>query len=251
MSLVNTTSVQCTLYPTAATTFTSLISQACPFDTIRDCEGPSTLMLIYDPNATPKYSSFKMALFGHSGCPVISDSTSVCIKQCWYLCKASGAHLLYDNPTQIVKLSAKINCLCWASALMGIVYDFVDKHIQTHGQPSSFTMMSLPIRYSPMAFYFWLSIVFHTPQVLRHLPHRCDLLWPLCDCHWLYPIPIAPSVRYHVRDLSYDLWTTSLHFPFLVFSLLPDTFFRGMAVLVAVPGFLRFRVGFHVHTDIA
>ena len=37
----------------------------------------------------------------------------------------------------------------------------------------------------------------------------------------LYPIPIAPSVWYHVGDLSYDLWTTSLHFPFLVFSLYP------------------------------
>ena len=140
MSLVNTTSVQCTLYPTAAMTFTSLISQARPFDAIRDCEGPTTLTLIYDPNTTPKYGGFKMALFGHSGRPVISDSTSVCIKQCWYLCKASGARLLYDNPTQIVKLSAEINCLRWASALMGMVYDFVDKHIQTHGQPSSFTI---------------------------------------------------------------------------------------------------------------
>ena len=30
----------------------------CPFDTIGDCEGPTTLMLIYNPNATPKYSSF-------------------------------------------------------------------------------------------------------------------------------------------------------------------------------------------------
>ena len=27
--------------------------------------------------------------------------------------------------------------------------------------------------------------------------------------------------RYHVRDLPYDLWTTSLHFPFLVFSPYP------------------------------
>ena len=53
MSLVNTTSVQYTLYPTVAMTFT-----VCPFDTIRDCEGPTTLMLIYNPNATPKYSSF-------------------------------------------------------------------------------------------------------------------------------------------------------------------------------------------------
>ena len=85
--------------------------------------------------------------------------------------------------------------------------------------------MSLPIRYSPMAFYFWLSIVFHTPQVLRHLPHQRDLLWPSrepsCDCHQLYPIPIAPSARYHIGDLSYDLWTTSLHFLFLVFSPYP------------------------------
>ena len=83
-------------------------------------------------------------------------------------------------------------------------------------------MMSLPIRYSPMAFYIWLSIVFHTPQVLRHLPRRCDHFRsshePSRDRHRLYPIPIAPSVRYHIGDLSYDLWTTSLHFPFLVFS---------------------------------
>ena len=31
---------------------------------------------------------------------------------------------------------------------------------------------------------------------------------------------IAPSAQYHVRDLPYDLWTTLLHFPFLVSSLL-------------------------------
>ena len=76
-----------------------------------------------------------------------------------------------------------------------------------------------------MAFYFWLSIIFHTPQVLWHLLRRCDLFRPsrepLCDCYRLYPIPITPSVRYHVGDLSYDLQTTSLHLPFLVFSLYP------------------------------
>ena len=99
--------------------------------------------LINDPNATPKYGGFKMALFSHLGHPVISDSTSVCIKQCWYLCKVSWACLLYNNPTQIVKLSAEINCLRWASALMGMVYDFVDKHIQMHGQPSSFTILRM------------------------------------------------------------------------------------------------------------
>ena len=89
--------------------------------------------------------------------------------------------------------------------------------------------MSLPIRYSPMAFYFWLSIIFYTLQVLRHLPHRHDLLRPSRkpsrDHCRLYPIPIAPSVLYHVGDLSYDLQTTSLHFPFLVFSPYPTQSF--------------------------
>ena len=88
-------------------------------------------------------------------------------------------------------------------------------------QPLGVPLMSLPIRYSPMAFYFWLSIVFHTLQVFRHLPHWRDLLRPLRNRYRLYPIPIAPSVRYHAGDLSYDLQTTSLHFPFLVFSLYP------------------------------
>ena len=92
-------------------------------------------------------------------------------------------------------------------------------------------VMSLPIRYPPMASYFRLSIIFLTPQIFRHLPHRHDLLRPSCepshDRHRLYPIPITPSVRYHIGDLPYDLRTTSLHFPFLVSSLLPDAFFRG------------------------
>ena len=69
-----------------------------------------------------------------------------------------------------------------------------------------------------MPSYFWLSVIFLTPQILRHPLRWCDLLRPLHDHHQLYPIPIAPSVQYHVGDLSYDLRTTSLHFPFLVFS---------------------------------
>ena len=94
--------------------------------------------------------------------------------------------------------------------------------------------MSLPIRYPPMASYFRLSIIFLTPQIFRHLPHRHDLLRPsrepLHDRHRLYPIPITPSVRYHVGDLSYDLWTTSLHFPFLVFSPYPTQSFAARPI---------------------
>ena len=92
--------------------------------------------------------------------------------------------------------------------------------------------MSVPIRYPPMPFYFRLSIIFLTPQILRHLPRWRNFFQPsrepLCNHHRLYPIPIAPSVQYHIGDLSYDLWTTSLHFPFLVSSLLPDAFFFSL-----------------------
>ena len=91
---------------------------------------------------------------------------------------------------------------------------------QCLNQPS-WALMSLPIRYSPMVFYFRLSIIFLTPQVLQHLLRWRDLLQPSHDHHRLYPIPIAPLVWYHVGDLPYDLWTTLLHFPFLVFSPYP------------------------------
>ena len=85
-------------------------------------------------------------------------------------------------------------------------------------------MMSLPIRYPPMASYFRLSIIFLTPQTLRHAPHRCNPPRPSHDHHRLYPIPFTPLVWYHIGDLPYDPWTTLLYFPFLVSFLLPDTF---------------------------
>ena len=73
-----------------------------------------------------------------------------------------------------------------------------------------------------------LSIIFLTPQILRHPPCWCDLLRPSCNHHQLYPIPIAPSARYHVKDLPYDLQTTLLYFSFLVSSLLPNASFCGL-----------------------
>jgi hypothetical protein len=124
------------LYPTAMTTFSSLVNHARSFDAIRDCEGPTPVMLVYNPSAVAKYGGFKKALFGHSSLPIFMDSTAICIKQCWYLCKASGARLTYDSHTQIAKLSAEINCLRWASALMGMVYGFIDKYIEVHGTPT-------------------------------------------------------------------------------------------------------------------
>lgn len=105
--------MQCMLYPTATMTFSSLISQARSFDAIKDCEGPTALTLIYNPNATPKYGGFKRVLFGHLSCPVISSSTSICIKQCWYSCKASGGQLIYDNHMQIGHGTGTGNTVCF------------------------------------------------------------------------------------------------------------------------------------------
>ena len=83
-------------------------------------------------------------------------------------------------------------------------------------------VISLPIRYSPMASYFQLSIIFLTPQILWHAPCQCNPPWHLCDHHRLYPIPTTPSAWYHIGDLPYDLWTMLLYFPFLVSFLLPN-----------------------------
>ena len=115
-----------------------------------------------------------------------------------------------------------------------LISDLLSNHVVT-GDSHNFSwegMMSLPIIYPPMPFYFQLSIIFLTPQNLRRPLHQCNFLRPSCEPsrnhHRLYPIPIAPSVWYHIGDLPYDLWTTLLHFPFLVSSLLPDAFFHGL-----------------------
>lgn len=136
--LVGTLSMYCMIYPTAETNFSSLILHARTFDAMNDCKGPTRLSLIFNPQAAPKYGSFKRASFGHLSSSIFpgSESTSVCIKQCWYLCKASGVRLVYDNHTQITKLTAEINCLRWAGALMGIVYDYINNFIKVHGKPS-------------------------------------------------------------------------------------------------------------------
>ena len=103
--------------------------------------------------------------------------------------------------------------------------------VTLQGEEPHWTLMSLPIGYPPMPSYFRLSIIFLTPQILQRPPRWCDLLRPSHkgsrDHHWLYPIPITPSVWYHIGDLPYDLRTTSLHFPFLVSFLLPDASFCG------------------------
>jgi len=91
--------------------------------------------LIFNPEASSKFGAFKKAMFARTHQPLLGDSTNVCVKQCWYTCQASRTRLLYDNHTQVTKLSSEINCLRWGSALMKLVYDFIAEQCASRGDP--------------------------------------------------------------------------------------------------------------------
>ena len=131
---VNGINIKCTVYPTANTTFSELVAQPRAFDAIGDCSGSLDFTLMYSLKAKPKYGAFKQAIFGYVDRPALWNSTSVAIKQCFYMSPLTGSRrVLYDKHTQLTKLTAEINCLHWASALMGLVYDFINDHIATNG----------------------------------------------------------------------------------------------------------------------
>ena len=135
--LVNTVSVACLFYPVSSTTFLKLVNNPSPFDAITDSSAPLKADLIFHPNGQASYGGFKRATVGDTSIPIFGHSmastrTRVCIKQCWYKCKNTGERFVYDNHTQVVKLSSEINCLRWASALMELVYDFISEtHLVT------------------------------------------------------------------------------------------------------------------------
>ena len=116
-------------------TVAELVAQAQMFNAIADCENPMKADLIFNPNSWPKHGGFKKATFGHTSSICLGPSTQVCIKDCWYECKTSGARLSFDSPTQVAKLSLEMNCLRWASALMGLVYDFIAEQSRYLGNP--------------------------------------------------------------------------------------------------------------------
>jgi hypothetical protein len=116
-------------------TFAELVAQARTFNAIADCENPMKADLIFNPNSWPKHGGFKKATFGHTSGIRLGPSAQVCIKDCWYECKTSGARLSFDSPTQVAKLSLEMNCLRWASALMGLVYDFIAEQTRHLGNP--------------------------------------------------------------------------------------------------------------------
>ena len=124
-------------YPTANITFSELVAHARAFDAIRDCSGALAITLIYNLKGKPKYGAFKQAIFGYLDRPVLWTSTSVAIKQRFYISPTTGTRVLYDKHTQLKKLTTELNCLRWASALMGLVYDFINEHKSSNAQAVS------------------------------------------------------------------------------------------------------------------
>jgi Alpha-kinase family len=122
-------------YPTLPTMFHTLTKLSRTFDATKECTDLKMVTLLYDPHAKPIYGTFKSALFGQLDEPILGDATSVVIKQCWYKANGTGNHVVLDNHTQVVKLTAEINCLRWASALMGLVYNFTTSFIREHSPP--------------------------------------------------------------------------------------------------------------------
>ena len=134
---VNGIHIKCAVYPTSYVTFSELVSHARAFDAIGDCNGSIKLTLIYNLKARPKYGAFKQTIFGYVDRQALWNTMSVAIKQCFYTSPSTGTRVLYDKHSQLTKLSMEINCLRWASALMGLVYNFISEYNATHGQKTS------------------------------------------------------------------------------------------------------------------
>ena len=106
---------------------------------------------MYNSRAKPKYRAFKQAIFGYLDRPTLwNHSTSVAIKQCFYTISA-GTRVLYNKHSQLTKLTAELNCLRWASALMGIVYNFIDEHKVTNSLSPSFPIPEMVFVKSALA----------------------------------------------------------------------------------------------------
>jgi len=139
------------VYPTEIITFSELVAHARPFDAIGDSSGSLAVTLMYNSKGKPKYGAFKQATFGYLDCPVLWNSTSVAIKQSFYMSPTTDIRVLYDKHTQLKKLTTEINCLRWASALMGLVYDFINKHKTTNSLSPSFAIPEMVFVKSALA----------------------------------------------------------------------------------------------------
>ena len=129
---VNTKSLKCMVYLTSDVDFSTLIKDARGFHAMEHCSKAIELTVLYNPLGPHKQGAFKRAGLGCLDQPILGDSNSVMVKQCFYK-GVDNETTPFDNHSQITKLSMEINCLRWSSALMCLTYNYIDGHIKNHG----------------------------------------------------------------------------------------------------------------------
>ena len=68
-----------------------------------------------------------------------------------YISLTTDTRVLYDKHTQLKKLTTELNCLRWASALMGLVYNFIKEHKSSNAVSPSFVIPDMVFIKSALA----------------------------------------------------------------------------------------------------
>jgi hypothetical protein len=126
--------VECLIYPTEFPSIHTLIKKSKGPILVTEKAFPAVLTFSVE---NPVAGACKLAYFRRTNKPIFPDSTSIdiCIKQAFYLDRATAARLLYEGPRQAEVLTTEINCSRWASALMCLVYEFMEKADKLRGKP--------------------------------------------------------------------------------------------------------------------
>jgi hypothetical protein len=79
---------------------------------------------------------FKIASVGHTSSLLFGGMLNkVCYKQCYHAKPGSGVRQIYQGAKQAENLTMELNCIGWASALMVLVYNFMEKKVSILGRP--------------------------------------------------------------------------------------------------------------------
>ncbi|KAG1874154.1 hypothetical protein C8R48DRAFT_769549 [Suillus tomentosus] len=99
----------------------ALITDPTTSDITNTTAPPMQATLFFDPRSKPKYGAFKAAQFGFLDKAILgpsgSDSTRICLKQCYYQTDKSK-QFPYPDSRQLQLLQPEIRCSIWAGALM-------------------------------------------------------------------------------------------------------------------------------------
>ncbi|KAJ6504738.1 hypothetical protein C8R47DRAFT_1316176 [Mycena vitilis] len=99
---------------------------------------PCHTTIYYNTKTEPVFGGFKSAFPGVLGIPILGPriSTSVCLKQGFYVRPDDGTKVLYDQVSQITFLGGELNLLGWGTAMMNLVYHYIAGRESRIGKPA-------------------------------------------------------------------------------------------------------------------